>query len=211
MRPIRRKVAIRCLRDDRKRTDDVSVTRQSLPAIHRGLSQRKGIALALGEAPLLLRIASFNAYQEGWALYAERLAAEIELAAGLPEAALQRLPQEAGRPELVLRTQALLRVGRPAEVTGALQTWVVTHPHDAAAWQLLASAWQAQGQPLRAVRAEAESHAARYDYAAAVDRFKAGQDLARKSSSAADYIEASIIDTRLRAMELLLKEQAAER
>ena len=76
---------------------------------------------------------------------------------------------------------------------------------------LLASAWQAQGQPLRAVRAEAESHAARYDYAAAVDRFKAGQDLARKSSSAADYIEASIIDTRLRAMELLLKEQAAER
>ena len=141
----------------------------------------------------------------------QRLAAEIELAAGLPEAALQRLPQEAGRPELVLRTQALLRVGRPAEVTGALQTWVVTHPHDAAAWQLLASAWQAQGQPLRAVRAEAESHAARYDYAAAVDRFKAGQDLARKSSSAADYIEASIIDTRLRAMELLLKEQAAER
>ena len=133
------------------------------------------------------------------------------MAAGLPEAALQRLPQEAGRPELVLRTQPLLRVGRPAEVTGALQTWVVTHPHDAAAWQLLASAWQAQGQPLRAVRAEAESHAARYDYAAAVDRFKAGQDLARKSSSAADYIEASIIDTRLRAMELLLKEQAAER
>ena len=61
------------------------------------------------------------------------------------------------------------------------------------------------------MRAEAESHAARYDYAAAVDRFKAGQDLARKSSSAADYIEASIIDTRLRAMELLLKEQAAER
>ena len=142
----------------------------------------------------------------------QRLAAEIEFAAGQPEAALQRLPQGTGlRPELVLRTQALLRVGRSAEVTGALQTWVATHPHDATVWQLLASAWHAQGQPLRAVRAEAESHAARYDYAAAVDRFKAGQDLARKSSSAADYIEASIIDTRLRAMELLLKEQAAER
>ncbi|WP_051248737.1 MULTISPECIES: M48 family metalloprotease [unclassified Acidovorax] len=141
----------------------------------------------------------------------QRLAAEIALAAGLPEAALQRLPAETGRPELVLRTQALMRLGRPAEVTGALQTWVTTHPHDATVWQLLASAWQAQGQPLRAVRAEAESHAARYDYAAAVDRFKAGQDLARKSRSAADYIEASIIDTRLRAMESLLKEQAAER
>ena len=142
----------------------------------------------------------------------QRLAAEIEFAAGQPEVALQRLPQGTGlRPELVLRTQALLRVGRPAEITGALQTWVTTHPHDATVWQLLASAWHAQGQPLRAVRAEAESQAARYDYAAAVDRFKAGQDLARKSSSAADYIEASIIDTRLRAMELLLKEQAAER
>jgi predicted Zn-dependent protease len=142
----------------------------------------------------------------------QRLAAEIEFAAGQPEAALQRLPQGTGlRPELVLRTQALLRVGRSAEITSALQTWVATHPHDATVWQLLASAWHAQGQPLRAVRAEAESQAARYDYAAAVDRFKAGQDLARKSSSAADYIEASIIDTRLRAMELLLKEQAAER
>ena len=53
MRPFRRKVAIRCLRDDRKRTDDVSVTRQSLPAIHRGLSPRRGIALALGAALLL--------------------------------------------------------------------------------------------------------------------------------------------------------------
>ena len=144
----------------------------------------------------------------------QRLAAEIELAAGLPEAALQHvhgIQEGAGRPELVLRTQALLRLGRTAEVTGALQTWVVNHPHDATVWQLLASTWQAQGQPLRAVRAEAESHAARYDYAAAVDRFKAGQDLARKSSSAADYIEASIIDTRLRAMELLVREQAAER
>ena len=142
----------------------------------------------------------------------QQLATKIEFAAGQPEVALQRLPQGTGlRPELVLRTQALLRVGRPAEITGALQTWVTTHPHDATVWQLLASAWHAQGQPLRAVRAEAESQAARYDYAAAVDRFKAGQDLARKSSSAADYIEASIIDTRLRAMELLLKEQAAER
>ena len=34
-------------RDDRMRTDDVSVTRQGLPANHRGLSPRKGIALAL--------------------------------------------------------------------------------------------------------------------------------------------------------------------
>jgi len=71
--------------------------------------------------------------------------------------------------------------------------------------------WQQQRQPLRAIRAEAEAHVARYDYAAAVDRFKAGQDMARKSGSGVDYIEASIIDTRLRAVQSLLKEQTAER
>jgi uncharacterized protein (DUF885 family) len=35
------------------------------------------IALSAPDAPLIVRIASFNAYQEGWALYAERLAAEL--------------------------------------------------------------------------------------------------------------------------------------
>ncbi len=34
------------------------------------------IAAAMSAAPLLVRIASFNAYQEGWALYAEQLMAE---------------------------------------------------------------------------------------------------------------------------------------
>ncbi|NMM81969.1 peptidase M48, partial [Acidovorax sp. SRB_14] len=97
------------------------------------------------------------------------------------------------------------------DLAGPLQSWVATHPRDASAWQTLAGVWQAQGQGLRAVRAEAEAHAARYDYAAAVDRFKAGQDLARKSSMAGDFVEASIIDTRLRAVESLLREQAAER
>ena len=112
---------------------------------------------------------------------------------------------------MLLRTQALLRTGAAGEMAGPLQTWVATHPRDATVWQALAQVWQQQGQSLRAVRAEAEAHAARYDYAAAVDRFKAGQDLARRSSAAGDYIEASIIDTRLRAVESLLKEQAAER
>ena len=133
---------------------------------------------------------------------------------GPPEGPIQAAQPDGGserRPELLLRTQALLSAGRAAEVTGALQTWVTAHPKDATAWQMLASVWQAQGQALRAVRAEAEAQAARYDYAAAVDRFKAGQDLARREGSSADHIEASIIDTRLRTMQSLLKEQAAER
>ena len=145
------------------------------------------------------------------------LRAEIELAAGDASAAQTALPEAKGvgtntrRPELLLRTRILLQAGQASTGTGALQTWVANHPKDASAWQLLAAAWQAQGQGLRAIRAEAEAHAARYDYAAAVDRFKAGQDLARRGGAAADHIEASIIDTRLRAMESLLREQAAER
>ena len=152
------------------------------------------------------------------------LQAELELAAGDAAAALgvlQAVPAAQGaparRPELVLRTQALLRLAAQGTAagsqdnTGKLQTWLASHPKDATVWQLLSSVWQAQGEPLRAVRAAAESHAARYDYAAAVDRFKAGQDLARRGGAAADHIEASIIDTRLRAVELLLREQAAER
>jgi len=139
------------------------------------------------------------------------LAAEVALAAGDAASAVRQVPAGDGRPELLLRTQARLRTGTSAEMDGPLQTWVALHPRDVSAWLLLASVWQAQGQVLRAVRAEAEAHAARYDYAAAVDRFKAGQDLARQSRSAADHVEASIIDTRLRAVESLLREQAAER
>jgi hypothetical protein len=55
---------------------------------------------------------------------------------------------------------------------------------------------------------------ARLDYAAALDRFRAAQELSRQGSvgnPAADHIEASIIDTRRRQVELLLKEQALDR
>lgn len=153
---------------------------------------------------------------------ARLLGAELELAAGDAPAALTYLQDSvvidqaktstaSGRPELLLRTQALLRTGATAEMAGPLQTWVSSHPGDATAWQALAQVWQQQKQPLRAVRAEAEAQVARFDYAAAVDRFKAGQDLARSRGASADYIEASIIDTRLRAVQSLLKEQAAER
>lgn len=150
------------------------------------------------------------------------LAADMALRAQQPEQALTALAavpasiagSESGasqRPELLLRGQAQVLAHQPAPAAAALQTWVVAHPQDAGAWQLLASAWSAAQQPLRAVRAEAEAQAARCDYSAAVDRFKAGQEMARKSGSAADHIEASIIDIRLKAVESALREQAAER
>jgi predicted Zn-dependent protease len=174
-----------------------------------GSSQLRDVGAArrwLGQLQLLVK------GDAAAARLAQLLAAEVELAAGNAPAALGAMPAgDARRPEMMLRTQIVLRTGQPQEVTGALQTWVVGHPRDAGAWQALAAVWNAQGQALRAVRAEAEAQAARYDYAAAVDRFKAGQDLARRSASADDHFEASIIDTRLRAVQSLLREQAAER
>jgi uncharacterized protein (DUF885 family) len=61
--------------------DMAAVPRFRMPTLsyHEGVPghhTQGAIAAALGEAPLLIRIASFNAYQEGWALYAERLMAE---------------------------------------------------------------------------------------------------------------------------------------
>ena len=121
-------------------------------------------------------------------------------------------PAAGGRPELMLAAQARLRTGRADEVAQRLQTWVALHPRDAQAWQLLASAYAAQGQALRSIRAEAEAQVAHLDYPAAMDRFKAAQELARKAGAgAADHFEASIIDTRARQVESLLREQTLER
>ena len=124
---------------------------------------------------------------------------------------------------MILKTQAQLQLGQlgqlgqagtaPAggSMADALQTWLATHPKDATVWQLLASVYRLEQQPLRAIRAEAEAQVALRDYAAAMDRFRAGQDLARHSTAAADHVEASIIDTRARDVQTILREQAAER
>jgi predicted Zn-dependent protease len=104
----------------------------------------------------------------------------------------------------------MTQTGQAALVSQHLQTWVASHPSDAQAWMLLANAYTALGQRLRAVRAEAESYAAHLDFAAAQNRFKAAQDLARQGGQI-DHIEASIIDTRSRQLASLLREQALER
>ncbi len=79
--------------------DMKAVARLRLPTLsyHEGVPghhTQGAIASALGEAPLLIRIASFNAYQEGWALYAERLMSELGFYAGDPLGDLGRLQDE---------------------------------------------------------------------------------------------------------------------
>lgn len=127
------------------------------------------------------------------------------LAAGAPDTG-----QAVTRPLLFLRARAWTQSGRAREAAEALQVWLASRPRDAQAWQLLSAAYAAQGQALRAIRAEAEVHAARLDYAAARDRLRAAQEMARQGPNV-DHIEASIIDARSREIELALREQALER
>ena len=145
---------------------------------------------------------------------ARLLGAELALAAGDARRAIEVLaPGTAGlkaRPVLFLWARAMTQTGQASKVAEQLQTWVAIRPRDAQAWQLLSQAYAAQGLSLRAVRAEAEAQAAHLDYAAAQNRLKAAQDLARQGTGV-DHFEASIIDTRSREIGLLLREQALER
>jgi predicted Zn-dependent protease len=108
------------------------------------------------------------------------------------------------RAGLLLGAQAALASNGAAGASTRLLEWVVLRPRDALAWQMLARARQAQGQTLRAVRAEAESRAAHYDYAGALERFKAAQALP-ENLRAADPIELAIVDSRRREVEAQLR------
>lgn len=114
-----------------------------------------------------------------------------------------------GRAALFLASQAATQSGAPQ--TQALQDWVATHPRDAQAWQLLAQAYAAQGRVISGIRAEAEASVARLDYPAAMGRLRAAQEQIRADSKLADHIEASIVDTRARQIDVLAREQALER
>jgi predicted Zn-dependent protease len=135
-------------------------------------------------------------------------------------AALERL-DDGSRAVLLLRAEAALdaaRAGRPDELrrsAEALQSWVTERRGDALAWSQLALVTRQQGQPLRALRAEAESRAALGDIGGALDRLRAAQRLARSGGASPDFIESSVIDTRVRQLDAqqraLLAEARGER
>lgn len=79
--------------------DMAGVHRYTLPTLsyHEGVPghhTQGATLLSLPQSPLLLRIASFNAYQEGWALYAERFAAELGVYRQDPAGDVGRLADE---------------------------------------------------------------------------------------------------------------------
>lgn len=158
------------------------------------------------------RLTPLAAADPASARLARLLSAELYLAAGAAPQAAALLDVRAGtRAEMLLAAQAAVAMRQAGPAAAPLRDWVATHPRDAGAWQMLASVYSAQNDTLRAVRAYAEANVAVLDYAAARDRFKAAQDLAaRGTGGTVDHYEASIIDTRARAVEALLREQQAE-
>jgi predicted Zn-dependent protease len=123
-------------------------------------------------------------------------------------AAVAALGTDRSRPVLLARADAA--IGRSAAhdpsagaalqlAVESLQTWVAEHPRDVLAWTLLAQCAEPLGQKLRAIRAEAEAHAAQGDLLGAIDRLRAGQKLTR--TGRLDFVEASIIDSRLRELQ----------
>jgi predicted Zn-dependent protease len=117
---------------------------------------------------------------------------------------LEPYQHEASRPvELLSARIALSGRGDPERARRSieeLQTRVAAHAGDAESWGVLSQLWSRSGQPLRSLRAEAEARVALGDLQGAIDRLKAGQGAARGRDSG-DFIEASVIDARLRTIE----------
>ena len=130
--------------------------------------------------------------------------------------ALEPIATDGSRPVLLLATQAALAAAAAAAPTRAaaaealrqraaeLQTWVALNPRDSLAWTALSQVEERLAQPLRAIRADAEARVALGDLSGAADRLRAGQRRAR-SGGAVDFIDVSVIDARLRDIELQRK------
>jgi predicted Zn-dependent protease len=151
------------------------------------------------------------------------LGAEVSLATGDATQALNTLEAKpwpkTDRAARLQLAQTRLAQQKPAQaklVANDMVLWVSQNPRDATAWMLLSQAYEQQGDALRSIRAQAESRAVELDYAAAIDRFKAAQNLARNLDregklDPAGHIEASVIDARLRALEQLRREETLQR
>jgi predicted Zn-dependent protease len=150
------------------------------------------------------------------------LQAQVLLNAGDADGSLQALnllgDSGGQRPVMLLRAQAALTQRRAApqadtaplrSSTEALQVWVADQPQDAIAWEALAATNDALGFRLRSMRAGAEARAVLGDLTGAIDRLRAAQNFSR-TAAGQDFIEASVIDARLRQISNQRRQLAAE-
>jgi predicted Zn-dependent protease len=173
----------------------------------------------------LSRLQALGGLDAGAQRVVRLLSAEVALAAGDAAQAVALLESKTtivannDRATRIQLAQSRIATRKPAQgkiAASDLSLWLNQHPRDATVWLVQASAFELQGDPLRAIRSQAEARAMELDYGAAVDRFKAAQLLAHQMASEgkldrAGHMEASIIDARLRELERLRREQTLER
>ena len=122
-------------------------------------------------------------------------------------------PGNTSRAVLLLSAQIALVSGRAGDGVAVqqsadqLRSWVAQYPHDAEAWLALSRALSPLGQGLQSLRADAESRYALGDLPGAIERLRAGRRLAGAASDASDFVELSVIDSRLRTIEAQRKQQ----
>lgn len=109
------------------------------------------------------------------------------------------------RSALLLQARLALAAGQADAVrqqSAALALWLSSHGDDAPAWELAAQTASALQQPLRALRAQAESRLALGDLDGAIERLRAGQALSqRQGDDATARVDAAVIDARLRDLQ----------
>lgn len=127
--------------------DMAAVPRFRLPTLsfHEGVPghhTQGAIAASLSDAPVLIRIASFNAYQEGWALYAERLMAELGAYKNDPVGDLGRLQDELFRATRLVVDTGLhhkrwtreTAIAKMVEITGIVESRATSEVERYMAW-----------------------------------------------------------------------------
>ena len=174
------------------------------PAAERTLHLlRAQIALARGDAALALQALDVS---EAPGAQPQRASLLLRAQALLqkhqqqpqPQQQQQQQQQAAANPPTTRAEPAGTDMGQALRAsTEALQTWLADAPHDPLAWELLAGTSQALGMNLRSLRASAEARAAVGDLTGAIDRLRAAQQASR-GAVGQDFIEGSVIDTRLR-------------
>ncbi len=161
----------------------------------------------------VLLLATESQLQRGDAPRAQATLARLTKPAAGPLVADARATS---RPALLMAAQIALALNTRKDddalrqVSEQLQTWVARYPSDAEAWAMLGRVSAQFGWGLRSLRAEAESHYVMGDLRGAIDRLRAGQNLARSNQTTADFVESSVIDSRLRVIEAQRKQLLTE-
>ena len=186
--------------------DMAAVARFRLPTLsyHEGVPghhTQHAVALGLGEQPLLIRIASFNAYQEGWGLYAERLAVEMGCYARDPLGNLGRLQDELFRAvRLVVDTglhfhrwEREKAIAYMQGVTGIAESRVTAEIHRYMAWPGQALGYKLGQLRLLELRARMRARRGRRFNRPSLPRASAGarRDAAR-SGGTADRVRVAV-------------------